>query len=112
VLSPDLLNLNSSAGYKNRLKEEMSLEIPLQKVGSFVYKAAFENGLTEHEFDHVLIGEYDGIQAIVLNTEEAEAFRWISIDQLQEELVLNPERYTPWFHMAFALVLEYLCYKS
>lgn len=96
---------------QRRLKEEMSLAVSLNKVGSFLYKAPFANGLTEHEFDHVLVGEYDGIQAIVLDPEEAQAFRWIALDQLQAELVLHPKRYTPWFSLAFELVMENLCCK-
>ena len=48
------------AAYR-RLREEMGFETELQKVFDFVYKASFENGLTEYEFDHVFVGEYDGI---------------------------------------------------
>src|SRR5215468_430433 len=36
-----------------RLKEEMGFETSLKKAFDFVYKTSFDNGLTEHEFDHV-----------------------------------------------------------
>ena len=43
-----------------RLKEELGFETPLEKIFDFVYKAEFDNGLTEYEFDHVFAGEYEG----------------------------------------------------
>ena len=54
---------------RRRLKEELGFETPIEKVFDFVYKADFDNGLTEHEFDHVFTGEYEG--EILLNKEEA-----------------------------------------
>lgn len=97
---------------QRRLKEELAIEISLKKVGAFQYKAAFDNGLTEHEFDHVLLGEYDGVQTIVLDPQEAQDFRWISTERLQRELNLYAEHYTPWFKRAFQLVLEDLWFNS
>ena len=43
-----------------RLQEEMGFTTSLNKAFDFTYKAAFDNGLTEHEFDHVFIGIYEG----------------------------------------------------
>jgi isopentenyl-diphosphate delta-isomerase type 1 len=97
---------------QRRLKEEMSIDLSLKKVGSFQYKASFDNGLTEHELDHVLLGEYDGVQSVVLNRKEAQDFRWVSIQMLQKELDLYSERYTPWFKPAFHLVLEDLWFNT
>ena len=48
------------AAAKRRLQEELGFEIPVEKVFDFVYKADFDNGLTEHEFDHVYVGEFEG----------------------------------------------------
>ena len=97
---------------QRRLKEEMSIDLPLRKVGSFKYKAIFENGLTEHEFDHVLVGEYDGLQPIVLDPNEAQDYRWISKERLLRELDLYAEHYTPWLKQALNLVLEDLWFNS
>src|ERR1700712_4649445 len=36
-----------------RLQEELGFTTPLEKAFDFIYKAAFDNGLTEYEFDHV-----------------------------------------------------------
>ena len=48
-----------------RLREEMGFEVPLKELFSFIYKAPFDNGLTEHEFDHVLIGYSDVITRFI-----------------------------------------------
>ena len=44
---------------KRRLMEEMGIETSLTLKNSFTYKTAFENGLTEHEFDHIFIGTFN-----------------------------------------------------
>jgi isopentenyl-diphosphate delta-isomerase len=80
-----------------RLVEEMGFDCPLQEAYEFVYKVPFKNGLWEHEFDHVLIGRYDG--AVTPNTEEVNAYRWITIDELKQDMKDNPHHYTPWFHI-------------
>ncbi len=92
-----------------RLKEEISLSLPLKQVGAFRYTAAFANGLTEHEFDHVLVGEYEKEQRIVLDRNEAESYRWVELGSLLKELEHSSEKFTPWFKPALQLVLEDLC---
>lgn len=49
---------NIAAG-KRRLQEEMGFSTELKEVMNFIYKAPFDNGLTEHEFDYILIGNYE-----------------------------------------------------
>jgi isopentenyl-diphosphate delta-isomerase type 1 len=97
---------------ERRLKEEMSLSIPLTVVGSFIYQASFDNGLIEHEFDHVLIGEYlrekhenDSIQ---VDPQEVLEYRWIGLSELQQELKENPKLYTPWLKPALEIALTAL----
>jgi isopentenyldiphosphate isomerase len=51
-----------------------------QRAFHFIYKAPFDNGLTEHEFDHVMIGYYD---ETVINPEEVEAWKWMAIDDVK-----------------------------
>lgn len=100
---------------ERRLKEEMSLSIPLRVVGSFVYRAAFENGLIEHEFDHVLLGEFkedsQHTVSIKVDPQEVEEYRWVSVSILEEELSNHPDLYTPWIKPAFALAMEGLLLK-
>ena len=89
---------NIQAG-KRRLKEEMGFETELKELFSFIYKAPFDNGLTEHELDHVMIGYYN--EEPNINTEEAESWKWMSIDAVKEDMQKHPESYTVWFRIIF-----------
>jgi isopentenyl-diphosphate Delta-isomerase len=80
-----------------RLMEEMGLGCELMKAFEFKYRADFDNGLIEHEFDHVYVGVTD--QDPVINLEEANAFEWIPIQQLLMAITSNPDDYTPWFRI-------------
>jgi isopentenyl-diphosphate delta-isomerase len=82
-----------------RLKEEMGFETDLEKVFDFVYKAELENGLTEHEFDHVFVGQYNGV--VEYSKEEVMAYRYSSMQEISDSLKSEPERYTAWFRLAF-----------
>jgi len=84
---------------KRRLNEEMGFQTQLEEKFSFIYKAPFDNGLTEHELDHVLVGFYE--DAPVLNKTEAASWKWIDIQSLEEDIKTNPEAYTPWFKIIF-----------
>jgi isopentenyl-diphosphate delta-isomerase len=90
-----------------RLMEEMGFDCDLQEAFNFIYKANLDHSLTEYEYDHVFIGKYDG--KIKLNPEEAEDFKWISIDVLKENIEKHPEKYTVWFKCALIEVLNFLC---
>lgn len=91
-----------SAG-ERRLQEEMGLHAKLQHVGAFKYRAEFANGLVEHEFDHVLVGTYNGSK-LEFNVDEVQSYRWLSIADLKSSLATNPEQYTPWLASALAIV--------
>jgi isopentenyl-diphosphate Delta-isomerase len=82
-----------------RLKEELGIEVDIEKIFSFIYKASLENGLTEHEFDHVLIGQYD--DEIVFNDSEVRAIQYISIDALNKKIEQEPQQFTAWFLIAY-----------
>jgi len=89
---------NIQAGTR-RLREEMGFETELKELFSFIYKAPFDNGLTEHELDHVMIGYYN--EEPNINTEEAESWKWMSIDAVKEDMQNRPESYTVWFRIIF-----------
>lgn len=81
---------------QRRLLEELGFSVPLREVFDFIYKAKDEeSGLTEHELDHVFVGEYDG--DIPFNTEEVKAVRWVSWEVLSKELEANPDAFSFWF---------------
>ncbi|CAL2094383.1 isopentenyl-diphosphate Delta-isomerase [Tenacibaculum sp. 190524A05c] len=89
---------NISAG-KRRLQEEMGFVCELEEVFSFIYKAPFDNGLTEHELDHVMIGRYN--DEPVINPDEVESFKWMSLEAVKNDIAENPEEYTAWFKIIF-----------
>lgn len=91
---------------EKRLQEEMGITTPLEHVFSFTYKAPFENGLTEYEFDHVFVGCYDG--PITPNAAEVQDYKYADLESLEQELARQPEKYTAWFKIAFPKMLEYL----
>ena len=89
---------NIEAG-KRRLQEEMGFSTNLKDTVSFIYKAPFDNGLTEHEFDHILVGHYNDEPN--LNPEEAHDYKWVSLEDLKEDIKENPDLYTAWFKIIF-----------
>ena len=96
---------NIQAGTR-RLQEEMGFTAPLKELFHFIYKAPFDNGLTEHELDHVMIGYYQGAPDI--NPEEVASWKWMSIDAIHDSIALSPEEYTVWFKIIFAEFYHYL----
>ncbi|MEO2059204.1 MULTISPECIES: isopentenyl-diphosphate Delta-isomerase [Mesonia] len=89
---------NIDAG-KRRLMEEMGFTTELEETISFIYKAPFDNGLSEHEFDYILIGKYDGEPNI--NPDEVAAWKWMSLEAIKKDLQENPANYTAWFKIIF-----------
>ena len=89
-----------------RLQEELGFTTPLQKIFDFQYNAPFDNGLTEHEFDHVFAGNYSG--RIAPNCDEVQDFIYLPIDEIEISINKNPDRYTAWFCIAFPKVKRWL----
>ena len=89
---------NIEAGVR-RLQEEMGFSTSLEDTISFIYKAPFDNGLTEHEFDHILVGHYDDEPNI--NPEEVASWKWMSLEDVKKDMEMSPEHYTAWFKIIF-----------
>jgi isopentenyl-diphosphate delta-isomerase len=89
-----------------RLREELGFETKLSGIFSFTYRAVFENGLTEHEFDHVLIGTYNGL--VFPNADEVKDYCFMKPEKIRESLSSHPHKYTEWFKIAFPKLEEYL----
>lgn len=89
-----------------RLKEEMGMNISLEKKFSFIYHAPLEGGLFEHELDHVLVG-YSG-QTPAPNADEVADWKYIAIDSLQKDITEHPKKYTAWFKIALPMVVKEL----
>jgi isopentenyl-diphosphate delta-isomerase len=91
---------------KRRLQEEMGFVTDLKETISFIYKAPFDNGLTEHEYDHVLVGTYNDVPKI--NLEEAASWKWMPLEDVKEDIALHPDNYTAWFKIIFSKFYEYI----
>lgn len=87
-----------------RLDEEMGFDCDMKKAFTFIYRAELDKGLTEHEFDHVYLGVYDG--TIAPNPEEADGYEWVPIEQLTKDIGDNPDCYTVWFKIALNKLFE------
>ncbi|MGV3632588.1 MAG: isopentenyl-diphosphate Delta-isomerase [Bacteroidota bacterium] len=85
----------TEAAAHRRLQEEMGFDCDLAFVYKFIYKTELDHGLTEHELDHVFIGEYNG--DFSPNPDEVSAFRWIGLPELRSDITDHPENYTFWF---------------
>ncbi|MDO5104727.1 isopentenyl-diphosphate Delta-isomerase [Capnocytophaga sp.] len=89
---------NIEAGQR-RLQEEMGFSVALSDVVSFIYKAPFDNGLTEHELDHILLGYYDGNP--IINPDEVADWKWEFPENIKKDIAQNPQHYTEWFKIIF-----------
>lgn len=87
------------AAARRRLKEEMGFETTLKEVGSFIYKAPFDNGLTEHEYDHIIVGHFN--HEPLINREEVASWKWMTLEDIKVDIALHPENYTEWFKIIF-----------
>ncbi len=91
---------------KRRVFEEMGFLCELEEKFSFIYKAPFDNGLTEHELDHVLVGYYNENPKI--NPDEVSDYCWMSISGIKNDIIHNPDKYTVWFKIIFKEYLSQL----
>lgn len=89
---------------ERRLQEELGFNASLKNLGWFCYNAHFPNGLSEHEIDHVLVGTITEHTQIQANPDEIHTYRWITVPQLEAELITHPQQFTPWLSQALEIV--------
>ena len=102
-------SINNAA--ERRLKEEMGFHTELSPLFCLLYHAQVSDDLVEHEFDHVLVGTFDG-PIDKINPEEVAAFRWVDIPDLFEEMAHAPKNFTEWFKLALPKVVNLTCNRS
>ncbi|MEM9242679.1 MAG: isopentenyl-diphosphate Delta-isomerase [Pseudomonadota bacterium] len=99
------------AAGQRRLYEEMGIaDVDLQAIGVFHYIAHFDDGLTENEIDHVLLGFWRP-QKFVVNDKEVADYAWLRPEQINADYARMPDNYTPWFKQAFDIVLRQFDFK-
>jgi isopentenyl-diphosphate delta-isomerase len=89
-----------------RLFEEMGLKTKLESAFSFIYKAEFENGLTEYEYDHVFWGQTD--VPAVKNEEEVKDWKYMNLYELKKDINNNPAQYSEWIKLSLPRLIEHL----
>jgi isopentenyl-diphosphate delta-isomerase len=103
--SHPLENLSLVESAKKRLVEEMGINANLNEVFSFIYQAEFGNGLSEHEYDHVLFGISNNQP--ILNPDEAIDYKWIKISDLKAQIEKNPGNFTVWLQIMINNYFKY-----
>lgn len=88
-----------------RLWEEMGFDCQLSFIDHIVYKAEFDNGLTEYEYDLIFMWVVDTI-TVKPNPEEIQNYKWIWLAELQQDMQKNPSLYTPWFSLVLQKYLQ------
>lgn len=99
---------STASGAVRRLQEEMGIQTSLSFLYSFLYKAELDNGLTEHELDHIFWGISD--KEPIINTAEVSNYKYISVNDLINDLEENPDKYTEWLKICFNEVADKINY--
>ena len=90
---------------RRRLKEEMGMDCNISYLFKFTYRAEFENGLTEHEVDHIFFGMTDELP--VINPDEVESYKYMDLESLERDININPGAYTPWLRICLNKVVKH-----
>jgi isopentenyl-diphosphate delta-isomerase len=91
---PGESNVDAAA---RRLYEEMGIKCTLTEAFSFVYRSELENGLIEHEFDHVFVGVSDDEPQP--DPIEVGSWCYLKHEALSGMINDHPEQYTEWFKL-------------
>ncbi len=94
-----------AAAAHRKLRQEFGFDCPLEEAFSFIYRADMGNGLWEHEFDHVLVGFWDGEPAP--NPEEIADWRWVEPSEWLRDMKERPERHSLWARESMERVLAF-----
>jgi isopentenyl-diphosphate delta-isomerase len=95
-----------SDAVSRRMEEEMGMKCETEFAFSFIYNTPFQNGLTEHELDHVFLGTSDEMPSP--DRSEVKNWRYVSVDTVRKDIELHPENYTVWFKIVFEKVITQL----
>lgn len=85
----------TKAAAAKRLRQEMGFTCELNFKDKFIYHTRFENGLTEHECDHLFTGTYNG--TVNPDKNEVANYKWIAVADLKEEIKSHPQQFAFWF---------------
>lgn len=89
-----------------RLQEELGFDCEIEELFTYRYKTDVGNGLIENEYDHIYIGQYDGVPQ--LNKDEVGDYAYVNLDDLADQLRSDPQIFTTWFRMLLPRFLEHV----
>lgn len=106
--SHPLINESLEVACKRRVQEELNIELtsPIKKITEFTYRAELDNGLVEHEYDHLFI-VYQDVSECVANPFEVSETQWLHLDDIAQAISNNPEHFSAWFPAVFEHVKTY-----
>jgi isopentenyl-diphosphate Delta-isomerase len=91
---------------RRRLREEMGIDCECRELFSFLYRADLDNEMSEHEYDHILLGTSD--HEPHPDPKEACDWKWIDIKTLKQDILATPGLYTCWMKMAIDRVISHI----
>lgn len=89
-----------------RLFKEMGFDCIINKAFEFLYKVDVGKGIIEHEYDYVFIGTCNDEPTV--NHREVAAWKYMSMEDIRNDIENHPENYTEWFKIAFEKIVDYL----
>lgn len=91
---------------RRRLREELGLQKPIELIYTykFQYRAEYLDIGSENELCYVYIGIVE--EAPKVNENEISDYRFIALDDLDKELEVSPESFTPWFKQEWSEIKE------
>ena len=101
---------STHAAAHRRLQEEMGFDCEVEQIFTYKYKAPVGNELTEHEYDHIYIGFYDG--DVQINKQEVEDHKYLPVSEVSCWLEKRPEHFTQWFRMIWPEFLKYFAERK
>ena len=93
-----------------RLTEELGISTPLNYLFKFAYQARFNHKGSENELCSVFVGQSE--QPIQADPAEIDAWRYVSIPELEAEMDQKPDRFTPWFKIEWRRLRQHPMVKK
>lgn len=90
---------------QRRIKDEMGIQCEAEFKFKFIYKMAFENGLTEHELDYVYFARSD--ETPRPNPEEVKGWKYINLQELINNISSEPQDYSVWLKVCLPDVMDH-----
>jgi len=91
---------------ERRLPEEIGIDCKMKYVNKFEYHVPYKDVGSENEICGTLIGTIDSVDNSHLIKDEISGTKWISPDELKNELEQNKDVYCPWMVIALYFLAE------